>query len=1388
MLTISTIKNSNAAKYYAKEDSYYLAEVDAKESSLWWGSGAIELGLKGKVEEKELQNLLVGRLPNGITIGLQKDGTINHRPGYDLCFQAPKSVSILALDGEDKRFYSAHFDAVRETLKVIERDCAQAKIFKDGKIRFENGKNLTVALVRHTTSRELDLHLHHHALVMNVTKRSDNVWRALASSKTSKIREIKSNEINGFFERIYHNQIYYGLIYKTALAKKVRELGCELEIVGKHGLWEIKGVSKEARDIMSKRRTQIEEKLNKLNHPSLKAADIVALNTREKKPKNINLAEIKQTWREELSSVGFSSKEFIAELDSNKDKNKEAANKIISAQEAVRGAIEQLSRYKLKLDYTKIAAEALEFSIGENTNDEIVAALNNCIKDGTLIPLNNSNSQFVTKELIETEKAIMDIVARSKDTNVKILLKDTTINDIEDGETKNLALNILHSKSRISLVEGQMNHGEDDESIKFIDTVFKLAESAGKTVRVLSPNRIMANDINESIRRRPNNLWQWLVSLGKPEVGDSVAGFKHKYKEEVDLPLLRFRQGKDIIIVNNAQTLGCSDTHSLLELTEKSKAKLIFLRDIKARQGFSAGNPIETLKQAGIETFNLSKEEKSIDYAPQLKAIESNSERTKQLAATYASKEDYERDNTTVFVGSKGRLKLTNESIREELKKLGKLSNAEHTISVLNPHYLSKTEAILAHKYPKNAVIRFYDSRSEDWNIESINKKNNTIRLTQNGLGMSWNPKKQKEQETDYAIFKRESLQLAAGDRLIATGNMNNLDIKNATRFVVQDINEKHIKLLSSSKILKINLSELKDSHFQYDYATTLNKYSKKQLDHVLVDMKAYALDKPTINELTKYAKKSLTIFTNDADVAQKRFERVSVKLTATELLKSSSISTNKISNNAFEKKIDSIKISNNINSSIKSNHADYSGFLDAKEINRLLNNSAESFVERLLGRPNEKLSSITEWRYGSKGSLVICMHGDKRGLWYNFETGGSGNLLSLIQKETGLPFKESIKYVVDLFNGGLYVNSAKLQRQKIKTQTHDKQIYNKEGKISKYAQKLATESQSIVGTVVETYLKETRGINSTDTLDIRYHPKVYVGNNTDKEPKYLPVMLAIGRDKDGDIQCVQATYIDPKTNNKADLDVKKRTYVSPSGSLVSLQNQEHKNRILNNELSFIAEGVETGLSVRDAAGTTRSSNVAVTLGKSNLMSIDPQSVGQKIVLCLDNDGESSFADKTIHKAAERLINFGKEVFIAIPDQISKGTKTDFNDVAKISGVSEVRKILDSAVTYKEWKDNIEKNNLRQINEMIPSISNKIMQKDKSYYTDSKVYNPLFKNSEINLNIATKLVYSEQKEFPAKHLDHISKNLSMQKNIGTPKNLNVHDTQKVLSKSELEIY
>lgn len=373
--------------------------------------------------------------------------------------------------------------------------------------------------------------------------------------------------------------------------------------------------------------------------------------------------------------------------------------------------------------------------------------------------------------------------------------------------------------------------------------------------------------------------------------------------------------------------------------------------------------------------------------------------------------------------------------------------------------------------------------------------------------------------------------------------------------------------------------------------------------------------------------------------------------------------------------------------------------YYTAKEAREALAESAESVVEELLGRPNERLSSATQWRYGNKGSLAISIAGKKRGVWYDFESGESGDLIGLIQKRTGMNFPETLRYVAGRFGQAQYIRLPDNQKPISRNEQHiDNDIT--QSKTSKYAQKLAAESLPISGTIVEKYLKETCGINNIISTDIRYHPQVFTGK--EEVQKYMPAMLSLCKDKNGDIQCVQATYLDPQTVNKAELIVSKRTYASLQGALVSLQKQEIEGTVssinANNtnakdrEITFIAEGVETGLSIKDAV---ENSAVMVTLGKSNFANIDPESVGQKVIFCLDNDGVDTFTDNVIHKAAERLIGLGKAVFITVPGQIEKDRafqKTDFNDIARIHGVEAVRDALNNYVSYEEWQNSIEKN------------------------------------------------------------------------------------------------
>ena len=92
---------SQGASYYER-DGYYAKDDPAhREGSAWAGRGAAALGLCGPVDPETFKAMLEGTVPDGSGQRLGRGGRhaqFVHRPGRDLTFSAPKSVSLAALE------------------------------------------------------------------------------------------------------------------------------------------------------------------------------------------------------------------------------------------------------------------------------------------------------------------------------------------------------------------------------------------------------------------------------------------------------------------------------------------------------------------------------------------------------------------------------------------------------------------------------------------------------------------------------------------------------------------------------------------------------------------------------------------------------------------------------------------------------------------------------------------------------------------------------------------------------------------------------------------------------------------------------------------------------------------------------------------------------------------------------------------------------------------------------------------------------------------------------------------------------------------------------------------------------------------------------------------
>ncbi|ADU72059.1 conjugative transfer relaxase/helicase TraI [Pantoea sp. At-9b] len=269
MMTIAPVASAaDAAGYYSSQDNYYF--LDDLQSQ-WLGEGARELGLEGPVDLDTLTAVLHGKLPNGVELGKDVQGSHVHRPGHDLTFSAPKSISMLILAGGDKRLLAAHHEAVKETLALVEQ-MVSARDTRDGVTRITATGKMVAALFTHDTSRNLDPQIHTHAVLANVTE-LDGKWKALATDTIHGA---------GFIETLYRYQVSFGKLYRTALKGKTEALGYETELTGgKHELWEVKGFTGDVLEEFSSRHREISARVGE--EASLKSRDVAALDTRRPK-------------------------------------------------------------------------------------------------------------------------------------------------------------------------------------------------------------------------------------------------------------------------------------------------------------------------------------------------------------------------------------------------------------------------------------------------------------------------------------------------------------------------------------------------------------------------------------------------------------------------------------------------------------------------------------------------------------------------------------------------------------------------------------------------------------------------------------------------------------------------------------------------------------------------------------------------------------------------------------------------------------------------------------------------------------------------------------------------------------------------------------------------
>jgi conjugative relaxase-like TrwC/TraI family protein len=846
--TVSPIKDAEGAGVY-----FYLVENDFEISRSWVQNKASQsLGLKD-VKRDDLENVLNGKLSKDVILGRQTEEGLAHRPGYEVIFSAPKSLSILGLVAKDERVIKAHEKAVDSTLSFLQKHSLITRIQEDGKKRIEYPGNALISKFTHFTSRPTkdnevpDPQIHSHCLIANATLCQDNKWRSIE------------------FEKLYKDQMLLGELYRMELGREVEKLGYGIdkfkdEKSGRQ-TFEIEGVSKESILEFSKRRQEILEAAEELGNFDSKALDILAHRTREDKG-YYETEDLEKSWESRIDK-----KEFLTLKEQALKKEKAPLSKDgREMSNVLKGALSHLTEReavfkKEELYHALHKAENRCLSTGE-----LDTTIQRALQKGK-IRMSRDGESYTTPQAIKMEKELLNLLKDSQNTVSPIekthVIKDSLQNTkLTQGQKEAISL-VMETKDRVVGIQGAAGTGKTT-ALKELKTLLK---EKNITLMAVAPSKEAARVLKDEVGLSSSTLQSLLVRHEGFIKGRGT-----------DKAFLRLKENfnNTVLVCDESSLAGTRQMTELLTLSKQANLRLVLLGDKKQLSGVEAGKPFHLLQNNGLHTAFMSTilRQKNTDLKKAVmesqKAVDGREFFSKlKIKKAFEFLKDkniheikgQDKDGLPAFTSNEelaeGAYKLwkelknkgkdallvapshdlrhyVNQRVRQELIK-GKSQSHE----VFTGKNMTQSELFQSKNYKKGDVVIFHKTlkecnikKDEIYRVEKT-KDGQIHLLTTRGESRVFNPK---TKEGFCSLYKTDNLPLAKDERICFTKNSSvHSFITNGSQAQVLSLTKNKVKLMTENHgIQSLSTRDSDFKHIDHAYSMTAFASQGKTVDSVI--------------------------------------------------------------------------------------------------------------------------------------------------------------------------------------------------------------------------------------------------------------------------------------------------------------------------------------------------------------------------------------------------------------------------------------------------------------------------------------------------------------------------------------------------------------------------
>ena len=841
MLSVANVRTAGGAANYFAADNYY-TRADAERSGEWLGKGAETLGLRDVIEASQFEAVLKGMLPDGSRVGSDNRA---HRAGTDLTFSMPKSWSILALVGGDRRILDAYGAAVRETLAWAEKNLAETRMDVRGEERVVGTRNLVIGLFQHDTNRNQEPNAHFHAVIANVTQGPDGKWRALRNDK------------------IWEHNTLLNAMTMARFRLAVEKLGYQVGEYGKHGNFEAVGVPKPVRDAFSSRRAEILDKLSTMESKGLAARNAANLMTRADKGPVADRQALVNQWREAAAQLGFDPRLVIAQANARaatdigsvsgignsvrsigqrarllaatfaerlglrqgdplvpRDMGRRTPEQI-AAVHAVASAIRHLGEREAAFSRTEIYRSALGFALPTTLTD-IEHRVDQLLRQGHLQKGKGADRNLVTtRDAIGLEQRIIAAVegGRGHGTAVDVsgerlqalsqLKYGLTLNPGQEGAGRLL----LASHNRIVAIQGVAGAGKST----VLKPVADILREEGRSVLGLA----VQNTLVQMLERDTGIPWMTVARFLRQHHGLLEGA------DQTRLAEARASLRGTTVLLDEASMVGNADKEKLVRLANLLQLdRFASIGDRKQLGAVDAGKPFDVMQRAGVETAimntNLRARDKALrdaQYAAQVGNIDealrhlgphvvtSGKTAAVDAAAAWLSLSPVERDVTAIYASGRNLRGQVNDAVQTGLKANGELGPGSLRLTVLSRVNLTREEMRFARSYAAGMVLEV-DRRQRGQGlqkgrygvIETDPTRERVMLQNERGKRFEFRPgqiRPQGEQDP-LRLFEVRPLEIHDGDRIRWTATDHKRGLLNADQARIVAVDAKGVMVKTS--------------------------------------------------------------------------------------------------------------------------------------------------------------------------------------------------------------------------------------------------------------------------------------------------------------------------------------------------------------------------------------------------------------------------------------------------------------------------------------------------------------------------------------------------------------------------------------------------------------